>query len=95
MTRQLVKHLQIGSHWRIVIAIPVLLLLAGTVFAATYTVCTYRADKNPDTWLMHRLVQWVHCHELEGFISDKVLPAIEYVTKKFLAAEQKHPIKFP
>ena len=94
MTRQLVKHTQIGSHWRIVvIAIPVLLLLAGIIVAGTYTFCMYRADMKPDTWHMHRLAQWVHCHEFEGFISEEVLPAMAYVSKKFIAAEQKHPIK--
>jgi hypothetical protein len=56
-----------------VIAIPLLLLLlAGTIVAATKTVCTYRtepvADMDPLSWQFvqrvgHGLEQWWHCKE--------------------------------
>jgi hypothetical protein len=87
MTRQLVKHSQIGSHWRIVIAIPLLLLLAGTILAATRTVCAYRnesvADVDPLSWQFvgHGLGQWWHCKEFVEFVTKKVVPAIEHRIK--------------
>jgi hypothetical protein len=103
MGRQLVKHSQIGSYWRIVIAIPVLLLVVGSILAATKTACTNRteaaADIEPRLQREVRvLVQWSHwwhCGEFIKLANQKFFPTIENVTKKFLQAEQEHRIKTP
>jgi len=100
MLRQLVKHCQIGSHWRFVIAVPLLLLLGGPIVATTITVCP-KSIKSPDHyswhWMWHEYLPWAaerwHCWEMIKSVNKKVPSAIDYWIKKPPAVSERHVIR--
>jgi hypothetical protein len=99
MTPQLVKHFQIGSYWRIVIAIPlVLLLIAGTIVGKN-KFCS--PEPTPDKFFSSQPVErwrvWVvqlwHCIHFTEFVTEKAPSAIERLIKGPPALSERHVIR--